>query len=115
MSLKETILAAADDELALRSEVVPEWGVTVFYRGWTAKERDRFERDFGDMEGDGRDNLRARVLVRFLLDEKGERIFADSDAEALGAKGQMALVRLFRLVTGASGATAADVEAAKKN
>lgn len=117
MSLRDDILAfAGDPYLDLRPEAVPEWGgLTVYYRGWTGKERDIAERDFGDLEKVGRTNLRARFLVRFLLDDKGERIFKDEDADALGEKNSAVLDRLFKLISRLNKLSADDAEDAKKN
>lgn len=116
MSLRDDILAFADPFLDLRAEPVPEWGgLTVYYRGWSGIERDKFEVEFGDLEKTGRQNLRARILVRCLLDETGARIFKDEDAAALGGKNSVVIDRLFQLVSELNGLTASSREAAKKN
>lgn len=98
MSLREQILGFDDPYLKLRPEVVPEWDLTVYVRGWTAKERETFENDFGDLDKAGRANLRSRIVVRAVLDETGARIFADADADALGEKNSVVIDRLFNLV-----------------
>ena len=114
MSLKEKILSAPEPNLALQPVEVPEWGATVFMQGWSGKERERFEKEFGDL-GEAGENVRAKVLVRVLKDEAGNRIFDDSDADALGSKIAGPLGRLFVKVMDLSGLREVDAETAKKN
>lgn len=114
MSLREQILSAAEPGLALHEVPVPEWGTVIYLRGWTGKERERFERDFGDLERAG-DNIRARVLVRCLRDETGALIFGETDADALGDKSAGVLAVLFAKVMDLSGLRQADQETARKN
>lgn len=93
---------------------VPEWDATVRVKGMTAAERDAFEA--GSLVGKGKNretnlqNLRARLLVRTIVDEKGQRIFADGDAMALGEKSAAALDRLFAVATRLSGIGESDLE-----
>jgi hypothetical protein len=119
MSLKDDILEHKDPDMELEPIPVPEWGNSVYLRKrWNALERDEFERDFGEYFGpDAKPtvNIRARVLVRFMYDESGVRIFADEDAEALAKKSGAAVWRMFRELSSRSSMTEADSEAAKKN
>lgn len=114
MSLKEKILSAPEPNLALQPVEVPEWGATVYLKGWTGKEREVFEKEFGDFDDAG-SNVRARVLVRCLRDESGALIFTDEDAAALGEKSAGPLGMLFGKVMTFSGLRKVDAEAAKKN
>lgn len=82
--VRSKILGFRDPFVGLHPHEVPEWGVTVYLKGMTGKDRDSYERAFGDLEKAGRENLRARILVKMLLDEKGVRIFSDEDADQLG-------------------------------
>lgn len=115
MSVKEKILEYCDPRMALEPVPVPEWDCTVHVRRWSGTERDEFERDFGDVSETVPPNLRARVLVRFLLDESGHRIFEDRDAAELGAKAADVISRLFVVVMNLSGFLKFHAEDAKKN
>lgn len=81
---------------------VPEWGGKVILRGLTAAERDDYEQAMVETSPNGRvtakrklQNVRAGLVVRCIVDEKGEREFADSDAEALGQKDAAVIDRLW--------------------
>lgn len=98
MSLRDDILAA-DDAKVVALEV-PEWGRTVHLRVMSGAERDRFEMTThkdpksGALAPGAMVNLRARFAVLVVCDEKGERVFTDQDAEALGRKSAAALDRI---------------------
>jgi len=115
MGLRESILEYQDPALTLEEVPVPEWGQSVWVRGWTGKERDAYEDEFGDVADTPMPNLRARILVRFLLDAEGKRIFSDSDAEALGSKFCGPLVSLLKKVIDKGKATKDAAENAQKN
>lgn len=93
MISKSDILAVQD--LKKEAVAVPEWGGDVFIRTMTGLERDQFEQSLS-IDGQRRlENLRARLLVKTLVDEHGVRLFDDADAEALGGKSAAALDRCF--------------------
>ena len=50
MSLRDDILSATEPDLELQEFPIPEWGRSVYLKGWSAKEREVFERDFGDLQ-----------------------------------------------------------------
>ena len=114
---RDQILGA--DDLGVRSVPVPGWGGVVLMRGLTGKERDRFEADNARRAGNagaaGQEralqNIRARLVVRCLVDKAGDRLFSDQDAEALGEKSGAILDRLFDVAAELSGITPANVEA----
>ena len=58
---------------------LPEWDGTFYVRSLTAAEMDEFA---AAMESDDRHG-RAALAVRVLVDEQGERLFADEDVERL--------------------------------
>lgn len=113
---RDAILAAQD----LRVELVevPEWGGSVYVRGLSGSERDKFEEESVRIEGTGRkttaranlDNIRARLVARCLCDESGERLFSDSDVTELGRKSAAALDRCFEAAQRLSGLRAEDIE-----
>lgn len=115
MELKAVILAAED--LPRRAVEVPEWGCTVWVRGQRADERDAFESEnFVGPEGEfNRRNLRARLLVRTLVDEQGQRLFSDAEAVELGGKSGAVLDRLYAVALELSGMRKKDVDELEKN
>ena len=114
---KEIILTAKD--LPLEEVEIPEWGGKLFVRTMTGLERDKYEADLvvanGARPGDVLRNMRARLVVLTTVDAKGERIFADADAEALGAKSSKALDRVADVATRLNGMNEKDVEDLAKN
>jgi hypothetical protein len=114
---RDSILNAKD----LKRELVkvPEWGGEVYVRCMTGSERDNFESEAYQVRGKSvdinKDNFRARLLVRVLVDEKGERIFSDQDVAALGDKSGKALDRLFSAAMRVNGLSRDDVEELTKN
>ncbi len=127
-------LTRADREriLSLKAErtedvPVPEWGdgTVVRVRAFTAAERNQWARNLQGAEGEER-NLRAmelypiRIAAMCAVDERGERIFSDEDAEALGEHDLEIVTRLADAAMRLSGLTGEQAEreaqaAAEKN
>jgi hypothetical protein len=101
---RDGILAAVD--ITTQEVDVPEWGGTVFIKGMTGAERDEFEARNQKNGEQNLKNVRARFLVRCIVNENGTRIFADQDAAALGKKSSAALNRLWEAANGANGTSA---------
>ncbi len=99
------ILAAEDRPLA-RVEI-PEWGGHVYARTMSAAERDAFA---AACEGNAAANIRARLACVTAVDKDGRRLFADGDAEQLGAKSSKAVGRIFDAAAALNGLTDSDVE-----
>jgi len=114
---RDTVLKAKD--LLSEKVEVPEWGGQVCVRCMTGTERDAFESEAYSFRGKdlqvNRENFRARLLVRTLADDKGERLFADSDLAALGGKSGKVLDRLFTIAMRINGLSREDVEELTKN
>lgn len=111
------ILGAAD---VRREEVsVPEWNGVVLVQGMTGAQRDEFEEACLQGKGQNRQvnlrNLRAKLVVRSVVDGAGNRIFSDDDAAKLGNKSAAALSRVFEVAQRLSGITKEDVEELAKN
>ena len=93
---------------------VPEWGVTLWVRGMTGRERDQYEESL--LEGRGKKarfrfrDARARMVVLCTTDEDGNRVFTDSDVEWLTNKSAAALDRLWGRIRELSGLTVEDEE-----
>jgi hypothetical protein len=119
------ILAAQD--LETREVEVKQWGGSVIVRALSGKERDAYEAscmvERPAIAADGKRvrgqmemhrsllNIRAKLVVRALVDEGGNRLFKDTDAAALGEKSGAALDQLFDVAAELSGLTAEDVDA----
>lgn len=91
MALDRKSILAADD---VRKEKVsvPEWGGDVYLRVLSGTDRDRFEESYADQKMKA---FRLRFLLLALCDEKGERLFADDEADVLGRKSSVVINRLF--------------------
>lgn len=68
---------------------VPELGGEIFVRGMSGKERDKFEEGLRIRKGNrsGQSdlrNFRANLAVRVIVDEQGQRLLNDGDAELFG-------------------------------
>ncbi len=109
-----SILAIDDRQLVALP--IPEWKTTVYVRPMSGTERDSFEGEMIGRAGPARmANLRGRMAVRVVCNEKGERLFTDDQAEALGAKSAAALDRIFDVAQKASRIGDAGVTAAGKD
>lgn len=109
------ILAAKD--LTPEVVAVPEWGGEVAVRGLRSAERDAYETTMFKTE-DGRrvlntENARARLVVLCCVDQNGNRIFTDDDAQALGLRSAAALDRVYTVAARLSGLAAGKAEDAK--
>lgn len=105
----------------LKSEVieVPEWGGSVTIRRMTGGERDAYEADIFESKGTQlqlkRENFRAKLIARCLVDDNGERMFSDGEIAALSKKSAAALDRLFAACQRLNGMTGAEQEKIEKN
>ena len=108
--------------LALRptvEEVELEDHGTVRIRGLTAAERDAYEQTLVEVGPDGRAtvkaaqrNVRASLVVRCLVDDAGERMFADDEVEALGEIDGAVIDKLWDVARRLSGMSTEAEEAA---
>ena len=109
---RDEILQAQD--LPTEDVPVPEWGGICRVRGLTGAERDAFEQSIVEQRGkDTRMNLRnirAKLVAMCVVDEEGNRVFRDEDAELLGKKSAAALNRVFEVAQRLSGLRPEDVE-----
>jgi hypothetical protein len=94
---RDQVLNARD----VRTVSVPcteEWGGDILVRTISGTERDAFEETMSPSAANGRPNMRnvrARFVALVAVDEAGDRLFQDKDAEALGKKSAAALDRVF--------------------
>lgn len=106
--------------LALKSRVIVEAvkvdGLEhpIFVRGLTGRERDSFENACFVQRGKQRvmttENIRAKLLVRSICDDKGARMFTDAEEGELGALPAQVLDTLFTVAQKLSGLGASDME-----
>jgi len=110
---KDAILALAGSTQIERIEVA-ELSNPIYIRGLSARERDSFEASCMNGKGKARglnmDNVRARLLVRSICTETGERLFQDHEADALGSVPAAVVDRLFTVAQRLSGLSTNDVE-----
>jgi hypothetical protein len=110
MLTREQILQC--DDLPREIVKVPEWGGEVQVRTMTGTDRDAFEASLIGKEG-RLENVRARLVSLAVCDESGERLFADADITALGAKSAKALDRVFAVAQRLNGIGSDQVDQAK--
>lgn len=113
MLTRDAILSADD----LKREVVqvPEWGGEIIISTMTGAARDAFEQS---IVGGGKpdvSNIRARLVAACAVNEQGERIFSDADAELLGRKSAAALQRCAAVAQRLNAMTTDELEAARGN
>ena len=115
---RSTILGATDLKIE-ECDVSKWWGDVVFIKSLSGIDRDAFESSM--FEGRGKDrkenlaNLRARLLVKTIVDENGGRLFTDKDVRALGNKNAAPLDKCFAQSRKLSGMSDEDVEEMVKN
>ncbi|MET9123018.1 hypothetical protein [Streptomyces sp. NPDC004528] len=110
---------------------VPEWrdpetgDCTVIVRGLTGDELDKYQgsiRQFRrSLDGKGmepvliQDGMHAKLLVKCIVDDNGERLFSDNDAGELGAKSSLVLDRLYDVAQRLSGLSDEEQEVMEGN
>jgi len=104
---------------------VPEWGkdAQVWVQELTASERDEYEQSLTNVRQKGRKtevtpnfiNSKARFAVKCIVDEKGERIFQDAEANKLGKLSSLAINRIVEVGYELSGMNKEDVEDLEEN
>lgn len=109
---REQFLSAA--VLPIEEVDVPALGGKVRVRGLTLAQRDEYEASVIDSRGKrislNRENLRAKLIVRCVIDANGDRLFKDEDAPAVGHLPAAALEPLFEASQRLSGLSPSDVE-----
>lgn len=88
MSLREQILASQADRKPVPLDV-PEWGVTVWLKQMTVADQVALSEDVKPAD------MPVAVLLQCLVDDEGERIFTDDDAEALSRESFPIVLRVF--------------------
>lgn len=114
----DQILSSQD----LKTEVVevPEWGGSVTVQELDAQARDSYEASLRSIRRDGsvvpvQDNIRAKLVVRCLVNPDGSRMFSDEQTDDLGRKSATIVDRLFDVAARLSGLEDEDVKAEGKD
>ena len=103
---------------------IPEWGdEKVWVQELTAAARDDYEQSMMDAHKVGKSyefrpnlrNAKARMAVRVLVNEKGERLFKDNEADTLGRVSAAVLNRIVDVASRLSGMTKEDIEQLEQN
>lgn len=111
---RDQILGA--DDIAKEIVKVPEWGGEVIVGTMNGEARDAWEQSLvGEAGKINAKNIRARLLAYCAIDEKGNRLFSDADAERLGRKSSKALDRCVKVIQRLNGLTDKDLEDAQGN
>jgi hypothetical protein len=109
---RDAILAA--DDIEYDTLEVPQWGGTVRVRALTGTERDAYEASMSQQRGKNYvrnlANIRAKLVVKCVVDDDGVRIFTDQDAPALGKKSAAALDLIFEVAAKLSRLSEEDVD-----
>jgi len=110
----------AIDDIKIEKVNIPEWGGEVWVKGFTGAERDAFEISIMEFREGKKpklvlENMRAKLCVMTVCDEKGNRIFKDGDIPALGKKAAKALSVIFDKAQELNGLSDEDVEKLSKN
>ena len=117
MLTKDSILKA--DDLPREEVAIPEWNGSVWVRTLTGKERDEFESSCVTKKGKNRsvnmENIRARLCVLTVCNEKGDRLFDQRDIEKLGNKSSRCLDLIFAVAQRLNGLSSDDVDDLVKN
>lgn len=125
MLSKDQIKAIKD----IRTEkvMVPEWeedeakkaDAFLLVRGLAGVERDEFESSMMESRKKGvkmnLTNMRAKLIVKSVVDEDGNPYFSERDLEWLGRKSAAPLDRLYSVAAQLSGISDADMEELEKN
>lgn len=114
MTLSADAILAADD-IVTEAVDCPEWGVKVWIKAMSGAERDAFEQSIRRRGELDLTNARAKLLVRVIVNENGTRIFADSQAPALGKKSSLVINRLYEVAARLSGMSDEEQEAMEGN
>lgn len=110
---RETMLSAKD--LKLKKIRVDEWGGDIYLRTITARERDLFEASLLNGNKLNARNIRARLLVLCVCDDKGKRIFTNADADALGEHSAAVIDPIFNECRKLNRFSQADIKSLEKN
>lgn len=119
-SREELLAAAASKKLPCEPVAITIGSVTksVWVRGMSGLDRDGWEKSLivgrGKHTAVDTENVRAKLAVRCLVDEQGDRLFTDKDAALIGELPAAVLNPIYEKAQRLSGVTDDDVAELKK-
>lgn len=116
MRLTKDQILARRSQLARETVTIPEWGGDVIVQEMNARDRDAWEKSILESETEpSLRNIRAKLVARSVVDEAGERLFSDEEAEQLGGLSGAAVTRVYSVAARLSRIRRQDVEELQKN
>lgn len=120
------ILSKADilsiDDIETKELEIEAWGGTVLVRSMTGTERDEFEDDITEVDGESKQkkksrntNIRAKFVQRVLVDEDNNRLFTPADIIEIGKKNSAILDKVMEFAKELSGIDKKAEEELEKN
>lgn len=110
------------DDLITETVDVPEWGGFVIVRTMMAGEKDRFQlgtmtQKHGEIQTDLKKMkyFRTRAVALSVVNEKGERLFTESQVEKLAKKSASAMDRVYEVAARLNGLGEGVTEELEKN
>jgi len=95
---------------------IPEWGGDVYIKTMSGSARDTWELYAqSEIEKTSNVNMRAKMCVLTLCDEKGKLLFDDKQVSNLGQKSAKALDRVYSKAVELNKITAEEIEVIEKN
>lgn len=114
MLKREDILSKTD--LKKESLTIKEWGGEIFVSEMSGTLRDSWEQMLREKDEEGKIvSPRAKLIAFTVVNEKGERIFNDSDVSLIGKLSSSSLEKVCTVAMRLNGLDSDSVEEAKKN
>ena len=114
---KDNILKAED--LDFEEIEIKEWGGSVRVGSMTGTDRDAYEASIYDVKGKNaqliRENFRAKLIARTLIDENGNRLFTEKEVNLIGKKDSKTLDKIFKVAQKLNGLSPTDEDEFVKN
>jgi hypothetical protein len=111
---KDSFLAFANGKIRMKKVFVGGYG-DVFIRVLKARDRDNYEGAIAGGDKFNFDNFRSKLVALCFCDEKGNRIFSDSEVPLIGELPADLVNLLFTAAQELNGFTAKAAEQAEKN
>jgi hypothetical protein len=102
------------DDLQVRIVEVPEWKGSIGVKVMAGTDRDKYEASLMKQQGKkfnaDLNNARSKLLVMCLCDEKGARLYKDTETGRLGKKSSVVLDRLYEVAQEINGITEENIK-----
>jgi len=118
-TLSRSDILNATSRLKTETIELPEWGGSVVVRELTGAERDAWEASIITSDGaqspETMRNVRAKLIVKTIIDDEGELLFTDDDIDRVGALSGSTLNKIFEVACRLSALTAAEMDELEGN